>query len=149
VSWYYNTESGALTSAGAVQSLLQDVQSAAGLGAGWHKLNIPATDTEAQAAAAAKQEFPSGATPTTSVTQQATQAVSQEATGNPATFSSIQNALSAFYDKITDGKMWRSLGWLLLGVILLLTGIGLLIGPSAARRSPLGVAADFARRAYG
>jgi len=142
MTWWYNTESGALTSAGTVQSFLQSVQGDIGLGAGWHQLNIPSTDTEAQAAAAAKQEFPSGAAPTTSVTQQATQAVSQEVTGNPATFSSIQNALSAFYDKVTDGKMWRSLGWLLLGALLMLAGILMLIGPSAARRSPLGMARE-------
>lgn len=57
-----------------------------------------------------------------------------------AVFSSIQNALSAFYDKLTDGKMWRSLGWLLLGVALMLLGVVLWIGPSAMRRSPLGIA---------
>lgn len=68
---------------------------------------------------------------------------------NVSGFSSVQNALSAFYDKITDGKMWRSLGWLLLGAALIITGIGLWIGPAAERRSPLGIASDFARRAYG
>jgi hypothetical protein len=62
-----------------------------------------------------------------------------------AVFSSIQNALSAFYDKLTDGKMWRSLGWLLLGVLLMITGVALWIGPSAMRMSPIGVA----RRALG
>lgn len=67
----------------------------------------------------------------------------------PTPFSDVAHALSAFYDVLTNGKMWRSLGWLLLGVLLMITGIGLLIGPAAARRSPLGVAAGFARRAYG
>jgi uncharacterized membrane protein YccF (DUF307 family) len=71
----------------------------------------------------------------------------QQVTG--VSFSSVQNALSGFYDTVTDGKLWRSLGWLLLGILLMLTGIGLLIGPAAARRSPAGVVSDFARKAYG
>jgi uncharacterized membrane protein YccF (DUF307 family) len=71
----------------------------------------------------------------------------QQVTG--VNFGSVQDALTAFYRTVTDGKLWRSLGWLLLGVVLLFTGIGLLIGPAAARRSPMGVAADFARKAYG
>lgn len=57
--------------------------------------------------------------------------------------------LTDAWGMLSDGKMWRSLGWLLLGILLMLTGIGLWIGPAAARRSPLGVAADLARRAYG
>jgi hypothetical protein len=52
----------------------------------------------------------------------------QQTTGiNPNAFSSIQNALSAFYDKVTDGKMWRSLGWIILGIFLLLIGLALLL----------------------
>lgn len=43
---------------------------------------------------------------------------------------------------LTDGKMWRSLGWLLLGILLMFIGIALWIGPSAARRSPLGIARE-------
>jgi hypothetical protein len=43
---------------------------------------------------------------------------------------------------LTDGKMWRSLGWLLLGIVLMLLAVGWWIGPSAARRSPLGMAAE-------
>ena len=136
MSWYYNTESGALTSAGSAQSFLQDVQAALGAGAGWHKLNIAATATEAQAAAEATKEFPTGATPTTSVEQQ----VSKEVTGSETTFSSVQNALTGFYDVLTNGKMWRSLGWLVLGAIFMLIGILWLIGPSASRMSPLGAA---------
>jgi hypothetical protein len=59
-----------------------------------------------------------------------------------ATFGSIENALSAFYDKLTDGKMWRSLGWLALGILLMLLGLAMWIGPSAMRRSPLGMARE-------
>lgn len=31
-------------------------------------------------------------------------------------------ALGAFFDTITNGRMWRSLGWLLLGVVLIIIG---------------------------
>lgn len=41
----------------------------------------------------------------------------------------------------TDGKLWRSLGWLLLGIALMFAGVAWWIGPSAARRSPAGIAA--------
>lgn len=134
MSWYYNTESGALTSAGAVQGFLQDLQAATGLAAGWHKLNIAATATEAQAAAEAAKEFPAGKAPTTSVAQQAKNATP---IGN---FADVGSALTAFYRKVTDGKMWRSLGWLLLGIALMFAGIAMIIGPSASRMSPLGAA---------
>lgn len=40
-------------------------------------------------------------------------------------FASIEQALTAFYDVITNVKMWRSLGWLVLGLALMFTGIGL------------------------
>jgi hypothetical protein len=125
MTWWYNTESGALTSAGTVQSFLQSLQAGVGLGVGWHELSVSSSATEAQAAAAAKAAFPTGATPTTSVATQEEQAVAQEATGNPEAFSSVQNALSGFYTVITNGKMWRSLGWLLLGVVMIVTGLGL------------------------
>jgi hypothetical protein len=37
---------------------------------------------------------------------------------------------------LTDGKFWRSLGWLLLGVLLMLLGAGWWIGPKAAAAMP-------------
>ena len=49
------------------------------------------------------------------------------AQGGGINFSSIQNALTAFYDKVTDGKMWRSLGWIILGVVLMFIGIMVLL----------------------
>jgi hypothetical protein len=136
VSWYYNTESGALTSAGAVQGFFQDFQSALGLSAGWHKLNIADTATEAQAAAEAKKEFPTGTAPTTSVSQQAENAF------GATTFSSVQNALTGWYDVLTNGKMWRSLGWLLLGIVLMILGVALVLkdqlpGAAAAKLAGL------------
>ena len=35
--------------------------------------------------------------------------------------------LAAFFGTITDGKMWRSLGWILLGIICLNWGVILLL----------------------
>jgi hypothetical protein len=149
MSWYYNTESGALTSAGAIQGFFQDLQSATGLAAGWHKLNIAATATGAQAAAEAKKEFPSGTAPTTSVATQVSNSVSQESTGSATTFSGLAGVATAIAKTgavvdglahaITDGTMWRSLGWLLLGVVLIFIGIRLVIGQSVtglARQVP-------------
>ncbi len=34
-------------------------------------------------------------------------------------------ALIAFFGTITDGEMWRSLGWLLLGIVLMGVGLAL------------------------
>jgi hypothetical protein len=62
--------------------------------------------------------------------------------GLPSPFADVASALSAFYDKLTDGKMWRSLGWLLLGIALILAGVLMWIGPSAARQSPIGMARE-------
>lgn len=46
------------------------------------------------------------------------------AAGAGINFSSIEHALTAFYDVLTNGKMWRSLGWLVLGVVLIVAGLG-------------------------
>jgi hypothetical protein len=58
--WYYNTESGQLTTGNNLGNLGNNLIG----GAGWHELNIPGSDTGVQAVAAAKAEFPKGATPT-------------------------------------------------------------------------------------
>jgi hypothetical protein len=41
---------------------------------------------------------------------------------------SMANVLAAIWADLTDGKMWRSLGWLLAGLVLMITGIWLWIG---------------------
>lgn len=41
--------------------------------------------------------------------------------------------------EVTDGKLWRSLGWLLLGIVLMMAGVSWWLGPSAARANPAGV----------
>jgi len=118
--WYYNTESGALTNANAYGAIGYEITQLFG-GAGWHELNIAGTATEAQAAAEAQKEFPAGKTPTTSV---ATEAAN---TAGGASFVDTAHALGAFYDKITDYKMWRSLGWLAAGFVLMILGVALLL----------------------
>lgn len=67
-----------------------------------------------------------GSTPQSNVA-----AVAGAAEAAPAAFTSVQNALSGIYDKLTDGKMWRSLGWLLLGVVLMFAGVAMLVGGKA------------------
>ena len=45
--------------------------------------------------------------------------------GNP--FTSVEDALTKIWAKLSDGKMWRSLGWLLLGILLMIAGVALLL----------------------
>jgi hypothetical protein len=45
------------------------------------------------------------------------------------------------WSELTDGKFWRSLGWLLLGIALMFLGVLWWLGPSSARMSPVGLAA--------
>lgn len=59
--------------------------------------------------------------------------------------SGLAGSITAFYHAATDGKMWRSLGWIILGILLMWIGMLLWIGPSAGRASPIGVAAATAR----
>jgi hypothetical protein len=53
--------------------------------------------------------------------------------------------IQAIWAQLTNAKMWKSLGWLLLGIVLMAGGVLLWIGPSAERRSPIGLAAGAAR----
>ena len=52
----------------------------------------------------------------------------------------LGQAVTAAWTNLRDYKMWRSLGWLLLGIVLMFLGVAWWIGPSAARASPLGAA---------
>jgi len=51
------------------------------------------------------------------------------------------NLVEGIWSELTDGRMWRSLGWILLGIVLMLLGAAWWIGPSAERASPIAVAA--------
>jgi hypothetical protein len=120
--WLYNKHTGDVEHQNEAQWLLDEPLAGS---VGLVKLPIPDNDTAAQAIAYVTAHFPNDAAPTTS-TAVANQRATQTVTG----FSSIQNALSAFYAKVTDGKMWRSLGWLALGVLLIFIGLRLWIGTS-------------------
>jgi hypothetical protein len=73
--WYYNTESGELTNGNNAENFANNLFG----GLGWHELNIPGSATEAQAAAEAKKEFPTGKAPTTSIAQGTENQVQTEA----------------------------------------------------------------------
>lgn len=120
MSWYYNDTSGALTTSGAVQGFFQDFQSAVGLPAGWHKLNIPANATEAQAAAEAHKEFPNGKTPTTNVPTQ----LSNAAGGVPGVSQVVGAAtdINTFLSRLTSPNLWLRIGEFILGALLILSG---------------------------
>lgn len=51
----------------------------------------------------------------------------------------LAKTITALWAGVSDGKLWRSLGWLLLGIVLMLLGVLWWIGPSAARASPAAV----------
>ena len=105
-------------------------------GAQWLQIpGAPDSDTRDQAAQQLAQDIANGDFGE-SVGNGIKKAINDATGGALTSFSSVANALSAFYAEVTNGKMWRSLGWLLLGVILMFAGILMLIG----RRSPAAAA---------
>lgn len=54
----------------------------------------------------------------------------------------LAGVISGIWTELKDGRMWRSLGWLVLGVIVMLLSVLWWIGPSAGRASPIGLAAE-------
>jgi hypothetical protein len=65
-------------------------------------------------------------TPQTNVTS-AVNGASQVAS-DASSLSSLPGEIGGIWSDLTDGQMWRSLGWLLLGVILIIIGLVLLLG---------------------
>lgn len=47
------------------------------------------------------------------------------ASGGVSKLSDVGSVLLGFFGAVTDGTMWRSLGWLLLGVIMMFAGLAL------------------------
>jgi hypothetical protein len=135
MTWFYNTESGALTSAGSVQTFLQQFQGDIGLGAGWHQLPIPSTDTGVQAAAEAVKLYPGGTAPTTSVKTQASNAASQALTGSATGLSGL-SAIGDFFGRLTQANTWIRVLEMILGVGLVIVGMA-----HAAAGTPAGRAA--------
>ncbi len=52
----------------------------------------------------------------------------------------IATIFEAIWSQLTNAKTWKSLGWLLLGVMLMLIGLYLWLGPVTGRMSPAGMA---------
>lgn len=136
MDWWFNTKTGdffAESGSNSLESLpsssFQD----------WVDLGIPSTDSLAQAQAVAAKKYPGSPAGQNLTSQGTSTPPSGNASVSPLTrFTDIATALSAFYAKVTDGKMWRSVGWLLLGVVLIIFGLVLWIGPGAVKASPYG-----------
>lgn len=50
--------------------------------------------------------------------------------------SGAEKTLSAIWTNLRDYKMWRSIGWLALGLVLMLLGVSWWLGPSGAMGVP-------------
>jgi len=109
--WFYNSYSGELVEESGPAALAY--YAALHTGTGWHELNIPGSDTFAQAAADALKEVPGGTTPTSSQGQ---------ALGNlpGAATSSIS---SSVLGPLFQSNIWLRVAEVLIGVVLI--GIGL------------------------
>lgn len=115
--WYYNTESGALTNGNNFDNLGNNLFG----GLGWHELNIPGSASEAQAAAEAVKEFPSGKPPTTSVTT----ALSNQA---PSTVLTGINSVGDFFHRLTEENTWIRTAEVVIGALLIISGLMKLSG---------------------
>lgn len=102
----------------------------------WFNINGPySTQAEADAAIPAIQQQ----NPAPGEFQQITAGGEQNAAqGGGINISSVTDAIAAIWDKLKDGKMWRSLGWLLLGILLIFFGLVLWLGPTAFKATPVG-----------
>jgi hypothetical protein len=134
MTWWYNTESGALTSAGSAQTFFQQLQGGIGLGAGWHQLPIPSNDSEAQAAAEARKLYPTGTAPTTSVKTQVSNEASQQLTGSATGLSGLAS-IGDFFGRLTEGATWIRALELLLGLGLVIIGVAHAAGGTPAGRA--------------
>jgi len=151
MTWFFNSYSGKLVHEDPPAPGYYVYAAALKTGTGWHELNVAPDATQAEAQAAAK--LIGGAVPpqqpNASIGSLAGTAAgsvaSQAATGHANTFSSVEQVLSSFYDQITNVKMWRSLGWLLLGILLIISGLIMWLGPVAFKASPIGRIATLGR----
>ncbi len=71
-------------------------------------------------------------------THATTPSVTQQGTSGAAINSAVENVvpglagISAFLEHLSDGAMWRSIGWIALGVVLLMLGLMLWLRKPAA-----------------
>lgn len=117
--WYYNTESGQLTSGNNLENLGNNLIG----GAGWHELNIPGSATAAQAAAEARKEFPRGKAPTSQGLAQAVpQAVASGVGAAAGTLTGLAS-IGDFFSRLSQAHTWERVAEVLLGVILIAVGL--------------------------
>jgi len=79
-----------------------------------------------------KKAAQTGAAPITST---AGEAATGQTGSLPNPLAGIAGAFEAFFSAVTDGKLWRSLGWLLLGIILIMAGVYLWIVPGVTGKA--------------
>jgi hypothetical protein len=136
--WYYDTESGQLENTSQALAVTSNL----GL-AGWHELNIPGTDTGAQAAAAAKAEFPTGKAPTYApVTPATVLSTAAGEAGVPAT--STLGEVKDIVTALGSANLWIRVAKVVIGGIVLVIGLAHITGASntvaaVARKAPLPV----------
>lgn len=129
--WLYDTKTGLVEHQNEAEFILDQPGNL--LGSGLVNLGIPDSDTSAQAVTAAQAyvaAHPGSTAPTTSNSTANTNAEKALPVVGPAvaSFADVGSALSAIYTTLTDGKRWRSIGWILLGIILIFVGLFMLIG---------------------
>lgn len=123
--WYYNTESGQLENTSQALAVTSNL----GLG-GWHELNIPGTDTGAQAAAAAKAEFPKGATPSYAPVTPAK--VATTAAGEAGVPATGINAIGDFFNNLSSQNLWIRAAKIVIGGTMLIVALSNMSGASSA-----------------
>lgn len=129
--WYYNTETGQLTQGNNVENLGNNLLG----GLGWHELNIPGSATQAQAAAEAKKEFPTGKAPTTAgITP-------SRVVSTAASEAGVTNYLG-FLQGLTSANLWVRVAKVAIGGALLLIGLAKMTGfdnavSDVAKKAPL------------
>jgi hypothetical protein len=119
--WYYNTETGQLTQGNNLLNLGNNLVG----GAGWHELNIPGNATQAQAAAEAIKEFPTGKKPTTAAITPAR--VASTAAGEAASATGI-SSVTGFLSTLGSANLWIRVVKIVAGSIILFIGVAHLTG---------------------
>lgn len=137
MTWFYNSYSGKLVHEDPPAPGYYVYEAALKTGTGWHELNVSpdATQAQAQAAADALHAGAPAQQPDTSIGQLTQNAVGQGASKAAQTVvpgsTGVISEAGVFIKALTDGKMWRSLGWMLLGVLLIFIGLFLWVGKEA------------------
>lgn len=119
--WYYNTETGQLTQGNNLENLGNNLVG----GAGWHELNISGSATQAEAAAEAKKEFPTGKAPTSAGITPGR--VASTAAGEAASATGI-SSVTGFLSTLGSANLWIRVVKVIAGSIILFIGVAHLTG---------------------